>query len=174
MKHFSKLNQFLQTKLGKKLTLSLGVFFYMLVFIAFVYPKPFIQAGYLGMFVFSLLGPATLVVPLLARHFDPLTLSLVAAIGMTINDTFVWFIGRSGDLIFPRTSKVIRFEKHIQKYGVLALFFWSLVPFPNDFIAIIAGYLEVPIKKFAFPVFIGRLIRLYIVATGTIAFFGNV
>jgi len=162
-----------KTEKFKRTVLILGALFYIaVIFIAFK-PEPFLRFGYWGVFVFNLFGPGTILVPSLSRHMNIFLLSVAGSAGMALNDSVGWLVGRSGDVILPRSKKVEKVEAQIHKWGPYALFFWALIPFPFDFIAMIAGYLEFPYRKFVLPVFIARVIRFLLLGSGIVAIWGK-
>ncbi len=163
-----------QSKPFKVFTLVLAVIFYILAFVIAFAPEPFLRFGYLGIFVFNLFGPGTFLVPVASRHFAVIGVALATALGMAINDSVSWLAGKNGDVVFPRGRRVERIEGNIKKFGPWALFFWALIPFPYDFIAIIAGYLKMPFWWFLVPTFLGRLLRFLGLGSGTVAIFGKV
>lgn len=163
-----------QSKPFKILTLVFAVVFYLLAFVVAFTPEPFLKFGYLGIFVFNLFGPGTFLIPVASRHFMVLGVALATSLGMAINDSVSWLAGKNGDIIFPRGRRVARIETAIKKYGPFALFFWALIPFPYDFIAVIAGYLKLPFKRFLIPTFLGRLLRFILMGSGIVAIWGKV
>ena len=165
---------FFQSKPFKVFTLILAVIFYLLALVIALAPEPFLYFGYPGIFVFNLFGPGMFLVPAASRHFNIFGVALVTALGMAINDSISWLAGKNGDVVFPRGRRVERFETQIKKYGPWALFFWALIPFPYDFIAVIAGYLKIPFWRFLLPTFLGRLVRFLALGSGTVAFWGKV
>lgn len=167
------LGNFFQSKPFKVCTLVLAAIFYLLAFVIAFAPGPFLKFGYLGIFVFNLFGPGTFLVPVASRFFSVLGVSLVTALGMAINDSVSWLAGKNGDIFFKRGRRVERVERYIKKYGPFALFFWALVPFPYDFIAVIAGYLELSFGRFMWPTFLGRFCRFLILGSGTVAIWGK-
>lgn len=157
----------------KIFTLVLAVIFYLLAFVIVFAPGPFLKFGYLGIFVYNLFGPGTFLVPTASRYFNIFAVAAVTALGMAINDSVSYLAGRNGDVVLKRGTKVIKIEAKIKQYGPWALFFWALIPFPYDFIAIIAGYLEIPFWRFLLPTFLGRFIRFIGLGSGTVAFWGK-
>ena len=171
MNHFSR---FFHSKPFKLATIILGIVFILLAVIVSIDPRPFLQFGYLGVFVYNLFGPGTFLIPTLSRHMNVILLSLVTAAGMALNDSVSWLAGKNGDIVFPRGRRVARIEAAIKKYGPFALFFWAIIPFPYDFIAVIAGILKHPFKRFLIPTFLGRLIRFLLMGFGIVAIWGKV
>jgi len=165
---------FFSSKPFKVFTLVLAVIFYLLAFVIAFAPEPFLKFGYLGLFVFNLFGPGTFLVPAASRFLSVGGVALVTALGMAINDSVSWLAGKNGDVIFPRGRRVERLEGQIKKYGPWALFFWAIIPFPYDFIAIIAGYLKMPFWRFLIPTFLGRFLRFLGLGSGMVALFGKV
>jgi len=160
-------------KLLKVFSLVFAVVFYLLAFVVAFKPEPFLRFGYWGIFAFNLVGPGTFLIPVASRHFMVLGVALATSLGMAINDSVSWLAGKNGDIVFPRGRRVARIEAAIKKYGPFALFFWALIPFPYDFIAVIAGYLKLPFKRFLIPTFLGRLLRFLLMGFGIVAIWGK-
>src|SRR3989344_6598745 len=112
-----------------------------------------------------------ILVPALAGTLNIYVLAFVIALGMAFNDSVSWLVGKSGDIIVKRTKKIEQIEKTIHKYGSVALFFWSLIPFPYDLVGLIAGYLELSYKRFIIPTFLGKFIRFILLGLGMVKYF---
>lgn len=162
-----------KSNLFKKITFVLGGLFLILTLVISLDPEPFLKLGYFGVFVFNLFGPGTLLIPPLAQHMNIVGLSLVTSLGMVFNDSVSWLVGRSGDVVIPRSKRVLSIEKALHKFGPLALFFLSLIPLPYDVIGLIAGYLEFSYTSFAIPTFLGKLARFLLLGAGTVAVLGK-
>lgn len=157
----------------KKITFVIGIIFLFITFIISLDPAPFLRFGYLGVFAFNLVGPGTLLVPVLARHMDVILLAFVSAAGMALNDSVSWVVGRSGDVVIPRSKKVERVEKSLYKYGPIAFFLWSVAPIPYDFIGLIAGYLQFSYRSLILPAFLGKFVRFLILGSSAVALLGK-
>ena len=166
----NKLARFFKSPRVKRTAIILGIIFYLLAFVIAFYPKPFLKFGYLGVFVFSLFGPGMILVPALVGELNIYLLAFVVALGMAFNDSVSWLVGKSGDIIVKRTKRIESIEKIIHKYGAYALFFWSLIPFPYDLIGLIAGYLEMPYKKFITATFLGKFVRFILLGMGILKY----
>jgi len=161
---------FFSSKTFKRVTFVLGILFLVLtVFISFK-QESFLRFGYLGIFAFNLFGPGTLLIFSLANHFNIYGLAFVSAIGMAFNDSVAWIIGNSGTAVIEKSRKLKTIEKTVQKYGVLALFIWSIIPFPYDLVGFVAGYLGLPYKKYILPTFLGKFIRIILLGFGIVSF----
>jgi membrane protein YqaA with SNARE-associated domain len=167
-----KLSTIFQTKKFKQTTFVLGIIFIVLTFFISLDSKPFLKFGYPGVFLFNVLGVRTILFIPLVKHMNLFLLSMVTALGMGINDSVSWIVGRSGDSVIPPSEKVKKIESGLKKYGVFALFVWSLIPFPYDIIGFIAGYLEFSYKRFILPTFLGKLTRFLLLGTGILAVMG--
>ncbi len=157
----------------KKIWVGLGLVFFGLSWVIAIDPRPFLKFGYPGVLVFNLVGPGALLIPSLALYMNVYVLAIVSALGMAVNDSISWWVGKNGDVLLPRGDKVIRAEKVLQKYGPWGLFFWALIPFPYDVIGVIAGYMEIKFWAFFIPTFAGRLIRFLILGLGVLAVYGK-
>jgi len=169
-----KLVNLFKSEKFKKAILVLGGLFYALTIIIVFNPDPFIKYGYFGVFVFNIFGPGTILVPTLSRYMNVIGVSVVGALGMALNDSVGWMVGRSGDVVIPRSKGVKKLEKKLHKWGSWMLFLLALIPFPYDIVAIIAGYLEFSYRSFVIPVFLARTIRFMLLGFGVVAVWGRV
>jgi membrane protein YqaA with SNARE-associated domain len=92
---------------------------------------------------------------------------------MAFNDSVSWYIGKNGQTILPKGKRVQQIESGIKKFGPLALFVWSIIPFPYDLIGLISGYLGVSYLGFFIPTFLGKFLRFILLGTGTVSIFGK-
>lgn len=164
-----KLISIVQSKLFKKITFALGIIFIILTLFISVDPTPFLRFGYLGVFAFNIFGSGTLLVPFLVKHMNLVLLAAFSSLGMAVNDSVSWFIGATGGTMTQKGKKLERIEESVKKYGVIALFFWSLIPFPYDLVGFVAGYLGMPYVKYIIPTFLGKFIRIILIGLGVIS-----
>lgn len=162
-----------ESKAFKKAAFVSGIIFLLFTFIISLDPAPFLKFGLPGVFMFNLVGPGTLLIPVLARHMNIIGLALASALGMALNDSVSWVVGRNGDVVIPRSKKVEKVERSLYKYGPLAFFLWSVAPIPYDFIGLIAGYLQFPYRSLIVPAFLGKFVRFLILGSSTVALFGK-
>ena len=132
---------------------------------------------YWGAFLISLIGNATIIFPgavlvilsnlgiLLHAStglFGPMIVGLVGGAGAAIGETTGYIAGYSGREIVAKRRMYGRVEDWLRKWGALAIFFFSLVPFIFDLVGIAAGVLRFPFWRFIFFCWLGRTI-LYVV-----------
>ncbi len=151
------------TDLVNRLLFIAGVVFVVLTVVISLDPTHFIQFGYLGVFVFNLFGPGTLLIPLIADHFNVMVLALVSAVGMSLNDSVVYVIGRSGQSVVRPGKRSDKLRDWVTKYGRLGLFSFSLLPLPIDIVGGTVGYLSLPYSYFILPTFAGKFLRFLVV-----------
>lgn len=161
-----------RTEKFRKITAFLALMFMILTFVISLDPRPFLNLGYFGIFVFSIFGSGIFLVPVISRYLNVFVIAFIVSLGMAINDLVSWYLGKRGDIVFPRSKRVIRAEKTLHKYGPYGLLFFSFIPLPYDFFGVIAGYMEFPFWRFVIPTFLGRFLRFLILGTGSIAIFG--
>ena len=162
-----KLISLASNKHFKRLIVIIGsIFLIGSIFIA-IDPEPFKKTGYAGVFFYGILGPVTLIIPIMSQSYNLIILSLVASAGVCINDTLAYIVGRNTDAFIEKTNKVRVVEKYVNRYGFLALLGISILPIPYDFIGILVGYLDLNYKKYILPLFIGKFIRFILVGLGT-------
>ncbi len=132
---------------------------------------------YWGAFLVSLIGNATIIFPgavlvilsnlgiliySSAGLAGPILVGLMGGIGAAIGETTGYIAGYSGREIVERRKVFGRIEEGVRKWGALAVFFFSLLPFVFDLVGIAAGILRFPFWKFILICGLGRTI-LYVV-----------
>ena len=163
----TKLLRILQSNTFRKITIIVGSILAVGSILISVNPEPFLKTGYLGVFVYGMLGPVTLIIPVMSQQLNLYILAAVASAGVVVNDTLAYIVGRNADVFIHKSKKVLLVEKWVNNYGVFALLAISISPIPYDFIGLIVGYLDLSFKKYAIPLFIGKFIRFVLVAIGT-------
>jgi len=132
---------------------------------------------YWGAFLISLIGNATILFPgavlvilsnlgiLLFSStglFGPIIVGLLGGVGAAIGETTGYIAGYSGREIVVRKEMYGRVEGWVRRWGALAIFIFSLIPFVFDLVGISAGILRFPFWRFILFCGLGRTI-LYIV-----------
>ncbi|MGA2308773.1 MAG: VTT domain-containing protein [Candidatus Bathyarchaeia archaeon] len=142
------------------------------------------QYGYLGVFVMSLAGAMSIIVPVpdtivvftLAGLkigggwvFAPLLIALAATLGGAIGELSGYLLGLSSKkVITGKYKKNVDFlVKVFNKFGAIAIFAFALTPLPDDLVFIPLGASRYnPIKAFA-PALTGKLLLSLAVAYGS-------
>lgn len=137
--------------------------------------------GYLGIFLISLIGSSSIILPLpsaffvffSAAYLDPFLLGLLAGLGSAIGELTGYGLGRGGRKLIKGKwkKKLAETEKLFQKYGgflIIAVF--AATPLPDDIVGILGGSMKYPAKKFFVATLIGKLVLHWILAYG--GFFG--
>lgn len=146
--------------------------------------------GYLGVFVLSFVGSASILVPVpgiaavcagpgLLGLF-PLWVALLASVAEALGELSGYMIGFSGRGFAENNRFYPRIERWMQRRGWIALALASSVPNPMfDLIGIAAGTLKYPIWRFLVAVWTGKLVKSLTIAyacfygiEGALRFFG--
>lgn len=125
--------------------------------------------GYVGAFLVSMMGSATILVPVpgwavvvgLAKTLDPLILGIVAGLGSAIGELTAYLFGNGIGRILEEKSK--DFEKHkewMRENDVWAIFVLSFLPNPVfDVAGLAAGAAKVHWVRFVGVCAVGRVLR---------------
>lgn len=155
-------------KYVRLLTLALAILISVLIFLnrdKFVSLESY---GYLGIFLISLLGNATIVFPvpviltafLGGGIFNPLIVGVVTALGATIGELVGYMAGLSGGGLVEKGSRIQKVKNWMNKYGLWALFVLAIIPNPLfDLAGIVAGATRIPVHKYLIVVWLGKLIK---------------
>ncbi|KKU46895.1 MAG: putative membrane protein [Candidatus Woesebacteria bacterium GW2011_GWC2_47_16] len=127
--------------------------------------------GYLGIFLISLLGNATIVLPvpviltafLGGGIFNPLIVAVVTSLGATIGELTGYLAGTSGRGLLENKGKIEKVKNWMSKYGLWTLFVLAVIPNPLfDLAGIVAGATKIPVYKYLIVVGLGKLIKFLV------------
>jgi len=153
------------------LLISGGVTLTILIFAPQI--KQFQQYGYTGVFLTSLVGNASIALPIpsLAVTFSmgaalswPLV-GLVAGIGEALGETTGYIAGMTGSAVVENKRSYTRMQYWMENHGMLTIFTLSVIPNPIiDLAGITAGALRYAYYKFLFACWVGKTIKTLIFA----------
>jgi len=124
--------------------------------------------GLIGLFLISLLGNATLILPApsLAAVFafgasmPPIEVGLVAGAGMAIGELTGYLAGFGGSAVIENRQRYEQIKAYMGKYGLLTVFVLSLIPNPlMDLAGIASGALKMPVGHFLLACFAGKVLK---------------
>ena len=133
--------------------------------------------GYLGAFLVSLIGNATILLPGLVLPIlsaigiflcptvglvGPVIVGLVGGAGAAIGEITGYLAGYSGRGVAERSQIYKRLVGWVKRWGAIAIFAFSVVPFVFDLVGIAAGVLRIPFWKFMLACWLGRTL-LYVI-----------
>lgn len=129
--------------------------------------------GYLGVFLISVIGNATVVLPVpsLAVVFagggvlNPLWVGVIAGIGEPLGELTGYMAGYGGSAIVEDTERFARVQAWMQRRGFLTIFVLSAIPNPLfDLAGIAAGMLRFPVGRFLLAAWLGKTIKTLAIA----------
>ena len=133
----------------------------------------FAEYGYPGIFLVSLLANATVILPApglavtfsMGAVFHPAGVALAAATGAAIGELSGYLAGFSGQGVLARTKVYERVEGWTRRYGAWAILGLAVIPSPLfDLAGAAAGALKMPLLRFLAFCWVGKLIKMSIVA----------
>jgi membrane protein DedA with SNARE-associated domain len=131
--------------------------------------------GYIGIFLISLIGSATIFLPLPSAIFvftvgallNPFLVGLFAGIGSAIGEFTGYALGLGGRKIMKKKWKkeIKKIEGLFQNYGgFLVILIFAATPLPDDITGIVAGILKYPVKKYFIASLIGKIVLNLVLA----------
>jgi uncharacterized membrane protein YdjX (TVP38/TMEM64 family) len=129
--------------------------------------------GYLGVFLISMLGTATVILPVpsLAVVFagggvlNPLLVGLVAGLGEPIGELTAYLAGYAGNAVVEDSERFARIRHWMEQRGFVTLFVLSVIPNPLfDWAGIAAGMLKFPVPRFLLACWMGKTIKAVAIA----------
>ena len=128
----------------------------------------FERYGYPGVFLISLLGNATVILPAPSLAFvfgmggvlNPLFVGLVAGVGETLGELTGYLAGYGGRAVVEDWQMYDRLERWMQRNGSATIFVLSVIPNPIfDLAGIAAGALRFPLAQFLLSCWVGKTIK---------------
>lgn len=131
--------------------------------------------GYLGIFLVSLIGNASIILPVPAylavfaagSVLDPWLVGLVAGAGAALGELTGYALGRGGKHVIEKKNERLlkNTKKWTEKHGLFpALILFAATPLPDDITGILAGIVSYNIKKFLLATFIGKVLAHWALA----------
>lgn len=133
----------------------------------------FSEFGYLGIFLVTLLGNATVILPAPAfivtyvggSIYNPVLVAVAAGLGATIGELTGFMAGYGGKVLIEENKKYERVRKWMEKSGFLTLLILAAIPNPIfDIAGMIAGATGYPLKKFILATILGKIIKFLVLA----------
>lgn len=129
--------------------------------------------GYPAIFLVSLLGnlsvifpaPSYLVVFAASGTLDPLAVGVIAGLGATLGELTGYVAGASGKGVIENRPIYQRIRAAIEKWGMWIIFLLGAIPnFFFDIGGMVAGATRMPVWRFILAAWLGKSIRLTVVA----------
>lgn len=129
--------------------------------------------GYLGVFLISLIGNATIILPVPAflttfvggAFLNPLIVAVVSSFGATLGELTGYMAGIGGKEFVKSDPRIKKIEKWMKKYGLWTIFVLAAIPNPAfDLAGIVAGATKVPVYKYLIIVWAGKFIKFLAIA----------
>jgi uncharacterized membrane protein YdjX (TVP38/TMEM64 family) len=129
--------------------------------------------GYPGIFVLSILANATVILPApglaltftLGAIFNPVGVALAAGAGAALGELTGYLAGYSGRGIIESNPTYDRVEAWTAQHGGWAILLLAFIPNPLfDLAGAAAGALGMPIRLFLFWAWIGKTLKMLLVA----------
>jgi uncharacterized membrane protein YdjX (TVP38/TMEM64 family) len=128
--------------------------------------------GYLGAFLISLVGNATVILPVptfmlvfaFGASFNPFFVGITSALGGTIGEMTCYLLGFSGRGVVENRELYDRAMRWLQRWGALTVFVFAATPSPFDVMGIVAGLLRYPFWKFFIATLFGKTIKYIVLA----------
>ncbi len=129
--------------------------------------------GYVGLFFISLLGNATIILPvptlitafLGGGIYNPVLVGIISAGGATIGELTGYLAGLGGRAVVENPEVFARFSRWMARYGLVALF--VLAAFPNPFFdiaGIIAGMSRMRLTTYLIVTWAGKIVKFVLIA----------
>jgi len=133
----------------------------------------FIQYGYIGAFIVSFLGTASVfftipyhgIIFILGGILDPVLLIIASTTGATLGEFVSYFVGYgSRKILNKKYRRYLKLgEKWFNKSGAFTIFIFAATPLPDDVIGIIGGSLNYSKTKYFISCLLGKLIQATVI-----------
>ncbi len=140
--------------------------------------------GYPGIFLFSVLSNATILIPLpgviftsaMGAVFNPFWVAVTAGAGAAVGELSGYLAGFSGQGIAENKKHYEKVMTWMQKYGDITILVLAFIPNPLfDMAGMVAGVSKMPVWKFMIYCIIGKILKMMVFAylgVGLFSLFG--
>ena len=131
------------------------------------------NTGYIGLFLISIIGNATLIIPApvfvvacaAGLIYGPIGVGLITGLGAALGELTGYMAGAGGKALIPQGKRYMQLRNFMQRHGMLAIFLLGAIPNPIfDVGGLIAGALRMKAWKFILAAWAGKTIRLALTA----------
>jgi len=154
---------------------AMGITIVLFLFVDQDQIRRFQEYGYFGIFMTSLIGNATIALPIPSLFFtfvgggtfNWVIVGLVSGIGEALGESTGYLAGYGGSAIIESKALYLyrRMQQWMEKHGMLTVFVLSVVPNPIiDLAGIAAGASRFGYHKFLFSCWMGKTIKTLIFA----------
>lgn len=129
--------------------------------------------GYPGIFLFSILANATILIPVpgvvftsaMGAVFNPLLVSIAAGAGAALGELSGYLAGFSGQAVVEDSPRYERVVRWMEKFGDITILVLAFIPNPLfDLAGMVAGILKMPVWKFLIFCVIGKIFKMMMFA----------
>lgn len=130
--------------------------------------------GYLGIFVVSLIGSASIILPVpfiivvfsSAAFLNPFFVGISAGLGAAIGELTGYGVGYGAQTLITKYKRWFQLaESWFQKHGgFLVIFIFAATPLPSDVVGLMSGAMKYPIKKFFVATLLGKIVLYTVVS----------
>lgn len=129
--------------------------------------------GYPGIFLFSILANATILIPIpgviftsaMGAVFNPLWVAVAAGAGAALGELSGYLAGFSGQAVVENAKRYEQVVKWMEKYGDITILVLAFIPNPLfDLAGMTAGILKMPVWKFLIYCLVGKILKMMMFA----------
>jgi uncharacterized membrane protein YdjX (TVP38/TMEM64 family) len=129
--------------------------------------------GYPGIFLFSILANATILIPIpgvvfttaMGAVFNPFWVSIATGAGAALGELSGYLAGFSGQAVVENSERYQRVVRWMEKYGDITILVLAFIPNPLfDLAGMVAGILKMPVWKFLIYCVIGKILKMMMFA----------
>jgi membrane protein YqaA with SNARE-associated domain len=129
--------------------------------------------GYPGVFLVSLLGNATIILPApyllivfaMGSSLSPPLVALAAATGAALGEMTGYAAGYGGRAVIPAGRTYERLKGWMERRGGITVFLLAAITNPfADVGGIIAGTLRYPVRSYLFYSWLGKMVKMLVIA----------
>jgi membrane protein YqaA with SNARE-associated domain len=132
--------------------------------------------GLLGILLINFFASATIFLPAPAiatvvaggALYPPLSVAVASSLGAAMGDVVGFLLGHASKNLFYKKHHTIFliFRDTFHTFGGIIIFLVALIPNPFfDIVGVFAGFLHYPLMRFFIIIFVGRLIRNFLLAS---------
>ncbi|MFC1625789.1 VTT domain-containing protein [Patescibacteria group bacterium] len=129
--------------------------------------------GFIGIFLLSVLGNATVILPMpviltafiAGGIWNPLLVGIVVSLGAAVGELTGYLVGLGSTEFVNDDKKIKKVRAWMKKHGLWALFILAAVPNPLfDLAGIVAGATKIPVYRYMIAVWAGKAVKFLLIS----------
>lgn len=147
----------------------IGCVFVILTAFLSIKPDPFLKFGYVGVFIYNMIGSGLLLFPTVSQKLNLFLLIFFSALGNIANTSLNYVIGKNSTTVLAKVPYTDKAKTLLKHFGLLGVYILAILPLPVDVNGLLSGCLGLPYRSYIVVNFLGKVTIFLLVGFGILS-----